>query len=190
MSQTICCDGGSWARRRSRKNWLAMQTRRTVSSDGRGQQRPGACRHFIAECQRHVPSPPPRTWQLSGVAGQRHGGCCVRSPADRGIRKGWLIRPTEAGKAHVLAEKPVAVAPDDVQGVRAACRRNSSSVHGRGDVCMHSRRLDRIREVLNDGESIGQIRRIVSQFSFAAPPQFAPGRCPHPQRAGAARLPG
>ena len=33
---------------------------------------------------------------------------------------------------------------------------------------MHSRRMDLIREVLNDGSSVGQIKRITSQFSFCA----------------------
>jgi predicted dehydrogenase len=37
---------------------------------------------------------------------------------------------------------------------------------------MHSRRLAALREVLDDGESIGQIRRITSAFSFCAPPEF------------------
>ena len=41
-----------------------------------------------------------------------------------------------------------------------------------GVMFTHSRRLDRIREVLGDGQSVGQIRRIVSQFSFIAPPGF------------------
>jgi predicted dehydrogenase len=37
---------------------------------------------------------------------------------------------------------------------------------------MHSRRLDSIREILDDTESVGQIKRIISQFTFGAPEEF------------------
>jgi predicted dehydrogenase len=41
-----------------------------------------------------------------------------------------------------------------------------------GVMFMHSRRLKRIREVLDDGQTIGPIRRITSAFSFRAPEEF------------------
>jgi predicted dehydrogenase len=37
---------------------------------------------------------------------------------------------------------------------------------------MHSRRLGQIRQVLDDGESVGELKRITSQFSFRAPDDF------------------
>jgi predicted dehydrogenase len=37
---------------------------------------------------------------------------------------------------------------------------------------MHSRRLERIREALDDGSSVGQVKRIASAFSFGASPDF------------------
>jgi predicted dehydrogenase len=37
---------------------------------------------------------------------------------------------------------------------------------------MHSRRLERIREVLDDGKTLGRIRRITSAFTFRAPEAF------------------
>jgi len=40
---------------------------------------------------------------------------------------------------------------------------------------MHSKRLEPLRQVLRDGDSIGQIKRIASQFSFCAPPEFLEG---------------
>ena len=88
----------------------------------------------------------------------------VYVPLPTGIRKTWLIRAAEAGK-HVLSEKPVAATADDVKEILAACRRNSVQFMD-GVMFMHSRRLDRLREVLSDGQSFGQIRRIVAHFSF------------------------
>jgi predicted dehydrogenase len=41
-----------------------------------------------------------------------------------------------------------------------------------GVMFMHSRRLDALRQTLDDGESVGRIRRIAAQFSFDAPEGF------------------
>ncbi len=37
---------------------------------------------------------------------------------------------------------------------------------------MHSRRLARMREVLDDGKTVGQIKRVTSAFSFRGPGEF------------------
>jgi predicted dehydrogenase len=37
---------------------------------------------------------------------------------------------------------------------------------------MHSQRMNKMREVLDDGKSVGEIRRMTAQFSFNAPPEF------------------
>ena len=63
---------------------------------------------------------------------------------------------------------------NDVQEILAACRQNGVQFMD-GVMFMCSRRFDQIREVVNDGESIGQVTRIVSQFSFGAPPEFFQG---------------
>jgi predicted dehydrogenase len=41
-----------------------------------------------------------------------------------------------------------------------------------GVMFMHSRRLQRIREALDDGQTVGPIRRITSAFTFRAPEEF------------------
>src|SRR5208283_3925851 len=81
-----------------------------------------------------------------------------------------LIRAAVAGK-HVLSEKPVAANAGDVREILAACQRNGVQFMD-GVMFMHSRRMDCIRDVLSDSQSIGQIRRIASHFSFGAPPEF------------------
>ena len=97
----------------------------------------------------------------------------VYVPLPTGIRKAWLIRAAEAGK-HVLSEKPVAASAAEVREILAACRQNGVQFMD-GVMFMHSRRLGRIRDVLREGQSVGQIRRIASHFSFAASPEFFRG---------------
>jgi predicted dehydrogenase len=97
----------------------------------------------------------------------------VYIPLPTGLRKEWVIRAARAGK-HVLCEKPCAVSAEDLQEMLAVCREQSVQFMD-GVMFMHSRRLDAIREVLDDGGSIGEIRRITTQFSFCAPEEFLTG---------------
>jgi predicted dehydrogenase len=106
---------------------------------------------------------PGETTPTTGIA-------AVYVPLPTGVRKAWLIRAAESGK-HVLAEKPVAATAGDVREILAACRQSSVQFMD-GVMFMHSRRLPRIREVLDDGESVGQVRRIVSHFTFGESPEF------------------
>ncbi len=132
------------------------------------------CRRFIAECQRHAPfDPPPRAFDSYEELLASDAVDAVYVPLPTGVRKAWLIRAAEAGK-HLLSEKPVGATAGDVGEILAACRRGGVQFMD-GVMFMHSRRLGRILEVLADGQSVGQIRRIDSQFSFFAPPEFFQG---------------
>jgi predicted dehydrogenase len=86
----------------------------------------------------------------------------VYIPLPTGIRKSWAIRAAEAGK-HVLAEKPAGVSAQDVQEILDTCRRNNVQFMD-GVMYVHSRRMDRMRDVLNDGKTIGEMTRITCQF--------------------------
>jgi predicted dehydrogenase len=81
-----------------------------------------------------------------------------------------VTRAAEAGK-HVLVEKPVGVTADDVRDMLAVCDRHRVQLMD-GVMFMHSRRLDALRQTLDDGESVGRVRRIVAQFSFNAAEGF------------------
>jgi predicted dehydrogenase len=68
-------------------------------------------------------------------------------------------------------EKPCAVSAADLEEMISACRKNRVQFMD-GVMFMHNRRLDQIRETLVDGNSIGQIKRIASQFSFLGAEDF------------------
>ena len=71
----------------------------------------------------------------------------------------------------MLSEKPVGATTSDVKDIVEACRRNNVQFMD-GVMFMHSRRLGALRRVLDDGQSVGTVRRITSQFTFGAEEQF------------------
>src|SRR5262249_13240905 len=75
-----------------------------------------------------------------------------------------------AGK-HVLCEKPCAVSSADLRAMLDACEENRVQFMD-GVMFMHSQRLPLLRQTLDDGRSIGSVRRITSQFSFMPSADF------------------
>jgi predicted dehydrogenase len=94
----------------------------------------------------------------------------VYIPLPTGLRKEWVLRAAAAGK-HVLSEKPCAVSVADLREMIEACRKHRVQFMD-GVMFMHSRRLPRLREILEDGRSVGQVRRITSAFSFLGAGDF------------------
>jgi predicted dehydrogenase len=94
----------------------------------------------------------------------------VYIPLPTGVRKDWVIRAAKAGK-HVLCEKPCAPNATDLTEMIEACRQNNVQFMD-GVMFMHSARLPKLRATLDDGASVGTIRRIMSQFSFNAGDEF------------------
>jgi predicted dehydrogenase len=97
----------------------------------------------------------------------------VYVPLPTGLRKEWVLRAAAAGK-HVICEKPCGVSYADVQDMAAACRKNRVQFMD-GVMFMHGPRLPRVRKVLDDGKSVGAIRRISSAFSFCGNDEFSRG---------------
>jgi len=91
-------------------------------------------------------------------------------PLPTGLRKEFVLRAAAAGK-HILCEKPCATNAAGLEEMLAACRANSVQFMD-GVMFMHSPRLARVREILDDGKSVGEIRRISSAFSFYAGGNF------------------
>lgn len=88
----------------------------------------------------------------------------VYIPLPTGLRKEWVLRAAAAGK-HVICEKPCGVTAADVEEMISACKKHRVQFMD-GVMLMHNPRTARLGEILNDGRSIGEIKRITSSFSF------------------------
>ena len=155
----------------ARKNWKAIFNSGNgviTAVASREQQR---SREFIELCQREAPFEElPRALAGYEALLSTKDVDAVYIPLPTGLRADWVIRAAQAGK-HVVCEKPCARSVAELRQVLEACRQNRVQFLD-GVMFVHSRRLERVREVLDDGESMGKIKRIASAFSFGAPPEF------------------
>jgi predicted dehydrogenase len=155
----------------ARKNWKAIFNAENCTLMAVASRNIERCRWFINHCQRYAPfDPPPRAFGSYEELLASDAVDAVYIPLPTVLRKPWVIRAAEAGK-HVLVEKPVGATADDVREILAACRRNRVQFMD-GVMFMHSRRLEKIREVLGDGESVGVLKRIASHFTYAPGEEF------------------
>lgn len=156
----------------ARKNWRALRlTGNTVVTAVAGRA-PGRARRFIDQCQAEVPFP------TAPVAFDRFEDLlaspevdAVYVPLPTVPRKEWLLHAARAGK-HIIGEKPCAASAADLEEVLAACHAGRLQFMD-GVMFHHSARTARLLELLRDGATIGTVRRIATQFSFLAPPEFA-----------------
>ena len=120
---------------------------------------------FIAECQRENPFEkiPEALGSYDELLASKNVDA-VYVPLPTGLRKDFVLRAAAAGK-HILCEKPCAANVAELEAMLAACQQNSVQFLD-GVMFMHNPRLPKIREILDDGRSIGPIRRIASAFSF------------------------
>ena len=155
----------------ARKNWQAIKLAGNATLVAVASRSLDRSRGFVAQCQAACPLPNAPV-ALGGYDEllARKDVDAVYVPLPTGLRKEWVIKAADAGK-HVLVEKPVGVTAADVREMLAACDRNRVQLMD-GVMFMHSRRLDALRRTLDDGESVGRVRRIVAQFSFDAPEGF------------------
>ena len=158
----------------ARKNWLAVKNSgngRIVAVASRSGARSQA---FIDECQSTVPFVDlPRAVEGYQELLAQDDIEAVYIPLPTGIRKEWVIQAAESGK-HVLCEKPCAKNLNDLAEMVDACRANGVQFMD-GVMFMHSQRLASVREAIGSGQQLGQLRRMVSQFSFNGGDDFAAG---------------
>ncbi|MCA1964217.1 MAG: Gfo/Idh/MocA family oxidoreductase, partial [Prosthecobacter sp.] len=122
------------------------------------------------ECQASAPHPLlPEAMDSYEALLARPDIDAVYIPLPTGIRQEWVLRAAAAGK-HVLVEKPVGTHAGQVAEIIAACEKHGVQFMD-GVMFMHGRRLQRLRQVLE--EQVGPIRHIASQFSFRADEGFA-----------------
>jgi len=155
----------------ARKNWQAIHNSGNGVLTAVASRDLDRCRRFIAECQAEVPLP---------VLPTAHGSYealiaspevdAVYIPLPTGLRRTWVLRAADAGK-HVVCEKPCAPTLEDLETMTTACRRRGVQFMD-GVMFVHGTRFHRLLEILEDGQSIGEIRRIASQFSFRGDREF------------------
>jgi predicted dehydrogenase len=158
----------------ARKNWQAIRRSgngRVVVVASRDAEK---ARRFIQECQGEQPfAEVPEACGSYEELLSREDVDAVYIPLPTGLRKEWVLKAAAAGK-HVMCEKPCASTADDLSEMIEACRRSNVQFMD-GVMYMHSARMPKLRETLDDGQSVGELRRIASQFSFRAPEDFLTG---------------
>jgi len=148
-----------------RKNWKAILNSGNSVVAAVASRDVQRSREFIRECQaqhafEHVPTALGSYEAL--IASPDVDAIYI--PLPTGLRKEYVIRAAQHGK-HVLCEKPCARNAAELEEMLAACRKHSVQFMD-GVMFMHSPRLAKVREFLDDGHSVGPIRRIASAFSF------------------------
>lgn len=148
-----------------RKNWKAIFNSGNSCVAAVASRDASKAKQFIDECQRILPfAPPPRAFGSYEALIESPDVDAIYMPLPTGMRKAWVLRAAAAGK-HVLCEKPCAANAADLREMIAACAHHRVQFMD-GVMFMHNPRLPAIRAILDDGKSVGEIRRLMSIFSF------------------------
>jgi predicted dehydrogenase len=149
----------------ARKNWPAIKNSGNATLVGVASRDAAKAQQFIDECQSFVPFPTvPKPYGSYQAMLDDPQIDAVYIPLPTGIRKEWVIRAAACGK-HILCEKPCGSTIAELQEILEACRKQGVMFMD-GVMFMHSKRLPLMRKILDDGKSVGQIKRISSVFSF------------------------
>jgi predicted dehydrogenase len=174
MSEKICRWGVLSSANIARKNWQAIRNAGNATLVAVASRDINRAAQFINECESFVPFPtPPVAYGSYQELLDRKDVDAVYVPLPTGIRKEWVIKAARAGK-HVLCEKPCGTTAVEVREMLQACQAALVQFMD-GVMFMHSARLPLLRQTLDDGTSVGPLRRIASQFSFAADEAFLRG---------------
>jgi len=153
------------------KNWASVRRSGNGILRSVGSRERAKAERFIESCQASVPlEKAPRAIEGYDEILADPEIDAVYIPLPTGLRKEWVIRAAEAGK-HVLCEKPCAVSLEDLEEMVAACEANGVQFMD-GVMFVHSKRFPRILAVLEEGEEVGEIKRIESCFSFLGEEEF------------------
>jgi len=155
----------------ARKNWKAIGNSKNGHVTAVASRELHRSQLFIDECQAQAPfGTIPRALGSYEELLAAPEVDAVYIPLPTAIRGEWVKRAAEAGK-HIVCEKPCATRVAELVEILDACRRNHVQFMD-GVMFMHSRRLGRIRDVLDDGKTVGSVRRITSAFSFRGEEEF------------------
>src|SRR5262245_45079284 len=155
----------------ARKNWKAIRVAGNSTLTAVASRDAVRAKQFIAECQSEVAfTPAPAACGTYDELLKRSDVDAVYIPLPTGIRREWVVKAAEAGK-HILCEKPCGTDATELRTILDACKAKKVQFMD-GVMFMHSARLPLLRKVLDDGESVGAVRRITSQFCFSGPEDF------------------
>jgi len=155
----------------ARKNWKAIFNSGNGVISAVASRDETRSRQFVEACQSEAPFeqiPEALGSYEALLASKDIDAVYILLPT--GVREEWVIRAAEAGK-HIVCEKPCARTVAGLRRMLEVCRQHRVQFLD-GVMFMHSRRLDRIRAVLDEDKSLGQVKRVSSAFSFRAPPDF------------------
>ncbi len=171
MSENICRWGILGTAGIAKKNWQSIKNAGNAHLVAVASRDTSRAQAYVDECQGHVPfDPAPRAIGNYEEMLASDDIDAVYVPLPTGPRKEWAIKAAQAGK-HLMCEKPCGVNLEEVREITEACREADVQFMD-GVMFMHSERLDKVRKTIDDGESIGKLRRIATQFSFWAPDDF------------------
>ncbi len=154
-----------------RKNWKAIFNSGNSVVAAVASRDAEKSRRFIADCQREFAfTETPRALGSYEKLIASPDVDAIYFPLPTGLRREWVQRAAYAGK-HIVCEKPCAASVAELEAMLAACRKNSVQFMD-GVMFMHSPRMAKVREVLEDDNSVGEIRRISSAFSFSSNEDF------------------
>ncbi|HVU27902.1 MAG TPA: Gfo/Idh/MocA family oxidoreductase [Verrucomicrobiae bacterium] len=149
----------------ARKNWKSIHHSGNAVIAAVASRDVKKARQFIKELQAEVPfeKTPEALGSYEELLASPNVDV-IYIPLPTALRKEWVLRAASVGK-HVICEKPCGVSAADVQEMISACKKNRVQFMD-GVMFMHNPRMMRIRKFLDDKKSIGQIKRITSNFSF------------------------
>lgn len=173
MTTPVCRWGILGAANIARKNWKAIRLAENATLAAVASREPARAKAWLDANQAECPFPTaPAACGYDDLL-KRSDVDAVYIPLPTGIRREWVVKAANAGK-HVLCEKPCGPDAAELRAMLDACRANGVQFMD-GVMFMHGKRLPLLRAVLDDGETVGQLRRITSQFSFAAGDDFLTG---------------
>jgi len=154
----------------ARKNWDAIRNSGNCTLVAVGSRTRERANQFIGECQASAPFDRlPQALSYEELIASRDIDA-IYLPLPTGLRKEWALRAIAAGK-HIVCEKPCGLDAADVAEMLAACQKSRVQFMD-GVMFMHGERLASMRQTLDDGVSVGELRRISSQFSFLGSEEF------------------
>jgi predicted dehydrogenase len=155
-----------------RKNWKAIFNSGNAIVTAVASRDVSKSRQFVDECQKQfVFAEKPLALGSYAELLASPDVDAVYIPLPTGLRKQWVLRAAAAGK-HVVCEKPCGVSAAGLKEMISACAKSRVQFMD-GVMFMHSPRLPQIRKVLDDGKSVGRIRRISSAFNFLGHGSFS-----------------